>query len=237
MAAEQTGADVRASFPALYQHLQTCAPCRALYDRVKVGMQNAGPWQRAETVSIRIVNDRPLAKSSPWEIIYPAKKGARATQAKVLFQSFHIQKQAIQIAVTRGKENASEILLLSDQITLDHQPIFVQAWLTRDAEQENYVTVRVTMQGPAALTRNASAALVWGKQRYAGVFKRGQAKLERIEAADLDAPLSLTFDFPTPEPPRRASRSHPKPTAAKRAATAKRVTATKPAPKAHTPRT
>ena len=228
LSAERSGENVSASFPAVYQHLQTCAQCRALYDRVRAGMQDSGPWQKSETTSVRIVNDRPLTKSSLWQIIYPPKTGKRSAQVQVLFQSFLIQRQAIQTAGMRGRESVSETLLLSDQITLDNQPIFVQAWLAPDAKRENYVTVRVTMHGPASLTRNASTALAWGKHRYAAVFKRGQAKLEQVDARDLDSPISLTFDFPTHERTRRHSSSRPKPRAPKRAAAKRAPQARKP---------
>lgn len=233
LSAEQSGENVSASFPAVYQHLQTCAHCRALYDRVQAGMQDSGPWQKSETTSVRIVNERPLSKSSPWQIIYPPQTGKPSAQVRVLFQSFLIQRQAVQIAVMRGGENVEETLLLSDQIILDTQPILVQAWLVPDVKRENYVAVRITMQGPSSLTRNASAALAWGKHRYAAVFKRGQAKLKQVDASDLDSPISLTFDFPTHERPRRHSSTRPKPRAPKRATVQRAPQARKPRTRPH----
>lgn len=219
ISAGQSGENASKTFPAFYRHIQTCPQCRALYEQVKEAMQDDGPWKKSDAPFAQPHSERPLPETRLWEIVSPAKSITGSVKIKVVFQTLHTGNLAMQVPAVRGRDGVAETLLFSDQITLDNKSLLVQAWLVPDAKRENRAMVRVMMHGPAAHTRDGRAVLVWGKHRYAAAFKQGQVRLEHIDAADLDAPVSLTLNFPSHERPRKHSPSRPKTRARKRATT------------------
>lgn len=211
LALEKSGENAKQSYPLIHEHLQTCPPCSAMYNRLKSALEILDPNPRVLALPVHSAKDISKTGTPALQIIQTPATG-RAF-GNIQFVILPHASRAAQSFAVRGATPIQESLLFSEQVTLDKHPLLVQAWHS-PAAIKNHANLRVELVAPPSVVRKARATLDWGEVHLERNFSRAESRFNKIAATD--SPVSITLEFPTharphPHPPTRS-----KPRASKR---------------------
>ncbi len=199
-------------YPLIEEHLQTCAQCGAMYNRLKSALEIFAPQPRALNLPILSAKDISETQTPALRIIQTPATGRAFGNIQFLISPPRTNQTTL--FVMRSAMPIQESLLFSAQVTLDKHPLLVQAWHS-PAVIKNHAMVRVELVASPSIARGAIATLDWGEIHLDRKFSRGESIFNKIAATD--SPISITLEFPAYARPRPHPPSRPTPRASKRA--------------------
>ncbi len=206
---ERAGKNVAQLYPAVAQHLASCAQCKNSYSVLKLAFSEPAASQEAAPPSSEVqLPFLALPSQVPWYQEKASQLLGPDARVRFLLNPTHLKSAFAhsRLSSLRGAGETEESLVLDDDMLLGEQQTHVQVWLNRRAPDSDRAQVRVVIMSPTPLPEPLQLRLRWGNQDLAAALHEGQAIFENLAIPDfaihnVDAPsrsFSLTLEPPAP---------------------------------------
>lgn len=215
MDAAERGEKVRARFPAVWKHLQTCARCQESY---RLLSESFGCTQdvslRAETPSIgdALPSAPPLPFLAPapsdaaWSKRVRSRVGGAPLGFGFIIQALHLRRvvSASQPALlVRGKPapslrlrsgQAQRSLVLSDTLSLGDRDVAVQVWAQR-LDDSDAIRLEGLIASSTPLPAPLRVTLRWDDYAYSNLVHQGRFSFDEIPVSSLEHIRDFHVEF------------------------------------------
>jgi hypothetical protein len=192
------GHEGRSMYPAVWQHLQTCAHCREAYDLLidTLTRERRGELPRLRhRVAPRLSFLRPHSADAPWTTRLRSRLAGAPFGLAFSFNLAYLQTLlsppvAVPARMEKPISSPATHLLLSDTVPVGEQTLAVEVMATRHPEQPDRLVLQALIIGSASLPESLGARLTWaGQTRTALVDADGQVDFGEVSLANLQAAL------------------------------------------------
>ncbi len=193
---ELSGENVRALYPRLWQHLQTCTRCAESYALLKLALEEdtgaAIPREARPTLPFEFT-----PADSAWFQQKSSQLLGDKPRVNFILNPTHLKKlfAAPQFSSLRDAgDQPARALLLQDEMSIGDQTMVVQAWLISSAGSRN-VNVQLQIVPLTPLRAPLEAYLRWGASEYRTRITQGAGAFENIPWREV---LAASATPPTP---------------------------------------
>lgn len=187
---EMDGRDVQREYPLVYQHLQTCADCSALYAEVKQALSeglDAVAQPAAETLRARLSFLR-LPTEMPWLVRPLSRLSGRLEGVMFVLSQAHVQAtlRPAGSGVRYEQDLPASLepnLLLLDTVMLGQERLTVEITATAAAGRADHLVIRGQISSPMGVEPGLRATLRWlGQTQEAAVASDGAVEFGEVLA-------------------------------------------------------
>ncbi|GEM_PF-1083610 len=195
---ERRAEEARALYPAVWEHLQTCARCRESYDLAKAALADAAPDSISTRASIPALPFLIRAdETTAWSKQVRSRVGGAPLGFGFIIQPQHLQRlfAPAPAARLRGAAAPTErALLLSDTVNLGQRNALVEMWVHRFADSpEGRLEIFLVSSSP--LPEPLHVTLRWNDQQHSEVIVRGHCAFDHLPIAELENARDLRVEF------------------------------------------
>jgi len=186
----QRGEDVRALYPFIWRHLQSCEDCRNVHDLLVGPADPAVASNQADLKpNLNLLGDSSPeeTKNSPWQLTYSRKKN-RTESAVIRFDTSFVIRCLSAVGAptqTRGARPQETCLLFADLLTLERGDLQVDTWVEPSLEKQGNYRVRVALTQAPGSKLSLQASLRWGGKNFKSKASQDQLVFEITNPPDL----------------------------------------------------
>lgn len=190
------GENVRALYPAVWKHLQTCPRCRATYTLLTETTTDDAALGIALTRPLPFLIAQP--EDAAWHTRVRSRIGGAPLGFGFTIRAEHLQKLVAlpesALILREQSPRADKSLLLSDTIALGKREVIVQVWTRRTADPTR-VQIEITLVSSAPLPDPLRVSVEWNAHHYTRPIQNGRAHIDDIPLNDLATARDLRVDF------------------------------------------
>lgn len=187
--------DARKLYPSVWQHLQTCARCRASYELLHATLVPVHSPAPNTLPALPFL--APAAANAAWRKRVRARVGGAALGFGFLIQPHHLRQlfNSAALPLTRGHPSAeNRSLLLTDTINLGQREVAVEMWLQRSPDpSEGQLEISIAASAP--LPEPLHAKLEWNGHTLSALVRQGSCLFEHLALAELQSARHLRVEF------------------------------------------
>ncbi len=193
--AARRGQDAPKLYPAIWNHLQTCADCHAAYAALSDDLTAEPP----PTATLAPALPFPIARDphAPWSQRVRSRIAGAPLNFALIIQPTHLAhllSPAAALAL-RGEESPTgRTLVLSDIVTLDERQVAIELWLSQPPTTPNF-RLDVLLDASEPLPEPLLATLQWNHHQSAKPIHAGTCQFDDIPLTDLAHADPLQIEF------------------------------------------
>lgn len=191
---EMDGRDAQRDYPLVYQHLQSCPDCSALYVDVRLALRaNLDDAAAPEATRPRARPSFPRHPTDlPWLVRPLAQLGGRLEGVVFILSQAHVQAALWPAGAAARYEHdlppsLEPHLLLLDTVMLGQETLTVEITATATLGRPDHLVIRGLMSGPSGIEPGLHAILRWlGQTRQADVTQDGRVEFGAVVVREAD---------------------------------------------------
>ncbi|MEW5720082.1 MAG: hypothetical protein AB1817_15760 [Chloroflexota bacterium] len=194
--AEKRNKNVRARYPSIWRHLQTCEQCRLSY--TLLADSRSDPLSEITSASLSPLPFLvPSDSRKAWTRQIRSHVGGAPLGFGFTIQPAHLARALAPTAalVTRGDSAASgKTLLLSDVLTLGARDVTVDIWIHRVAHAPT-ARLEITLAASAPLPEPLRATLKWNDHQFSDLVRNDACVFDALPVAAIENARALRVEF------------------------------------------
>ncbi len=194
--AERRNENIRARYPSVWQHLQTCPQCRLSYTLLADSRSDS----LSETATAALPPLPflvPADSRNAWMRQIRSRIGGAPLGFGFIIQPAHLAHALAPTSalVTRGEAEASDkSLLLSDMLTLGARDVTVDIWVYRAAHAPT-ARLEVALAASAPLPEPLRATLKWNDHQFSDLVRDGVCAFDALPVAAIENARDLRVEI------------------------------------------